>query len=130
MNATFALFAALALSPEAFAAGSADPCIGQDAVPNNWFVSMNEDGVSTRDGLLQTLTLLGTGGFTPSFIFAYDDSITQAKTIVVSFDPSYWSDNRGEQIKEATLSALAAIPGNAIRCNYYAYPAPAMGVRN
>lgn len=100
------------------AAFAQDPCEGQKVVPNSWLVSVNEGDLATRDGLLETIDLLATGGFSTGAIFSYSKNITPAKTIVVNFEPAYWSDaSVAAKKKSETLDKLSKIPGNKILCN-------------
>ena len=122
----------LILASQAHAAPvTSDPCVSPSVAPNNWLISVNENDAATREGLLKTIDLLATGGFTLQNVFAYESTITPAKTFVVTFDPTYWGDaGRATQVKNQMLAAISAIPGNGIECNAYVYPAPAIGVRN
>ncbi|MGE0528563.1 MAG: hypothetical protein AB7G93_18935 [Bdellovibrionales bacterium] len=105
---------------------SADPCTGESVVENNWFVNVNASDQATREGLLETLDLLATGGFSIHNVFAYP-GVSPTKTFLVSYDPSYWVDGpkKANEVKEGVLNRLAEIPGNTIECNTINRPTPA-----
>ena len=100
-----------------------DPCVGPNYQSNSWLLEINREDQSTREGLLQTLDLLGRGGFSLTHVFAFDGG--ESKTVVVKFNPGYWVEgiNRANEIKNKTLGELANIPGNSIHCNGIFRPA-------
>jgi hypothetical protein len=118
----------LSLSSTSALAERLDPCTGPENVLNSWFVSVNDEDLSSREDILQVLRLIATGGFSNQvFDWGQDPSVT----IFISFDPSYWADAKaGRAAKAKVLRGLKKLDGVLLRCNPKAYPAPAIGVRN
>ena len=90
---------------------------------NSWLVDVYLDDVADKEEIMATLKLMATGGFSTRDIFSYSGD--PVVTIVLSLDPSYWLED-GETIKNETLSAIKAIPGNVVICNGLIFPTPAL----
>jgi len=125
----FALTALLLNTPAlALATNEFDRCTDAKTVAlNSWILTVNDADTAARADVLGTLRLLATGGFSIANVFAFKEADL---AIVVSFDPTYWSDAvKSKAVKNETLEALSGLKGNLLRCNLLAFPTPAIGVR-
>jgi hypothetical protein len=113
------------LAPAALAA-PIDPCDGGER-QGLWLLTVNQDDASQRDELLETLRLLASPGFLPTFVMA--PAGNPAVVIGVSFDTTrFRAATAAAAAKDKVLAALAAIPGNELECNDFSLPG--MGIRN
>jgi hypothetical protein len=127
----FAAIITLSLALPTYAsAQTVDPCTDPSvAAPNSWFLRMNDGNVATKENMLASMVVLAETGFTVSSVLAYDFSTDI--TFVVEFNPElFFEEETASRVKEETLTRWIHIPGNNIDCNWLAFPAPAIGVRN
>jgi hypothetical protein len=124
------LIASIVVIASTNAYSSIDPCDDpRTETENNWILTLNTEDLSSKQDVLETLRLLGTRGFLPTWITSSGDD---ERVIVFSFDSSKYSDAMDPlevtRIKHSVLKRLANIEGNELSCNDIG--GPGMGVSN
>jgi hypothetical protein len=103
-------------------AQATDPCTGSDVVPNEWLVVVNYENGSDKVGILDTLEVFTSIGFSGRLLSARGGE--QGYFIYhLVFDASNIPDqSKAEAIKNDGLRKIKEIPGNAMECNRWAEP--------
>ncbi|MGE0173743.1 MAG: hypothetical protein AB7T49_13180 [Oligoflexales bacterium] len=92
-------------------------CEGSNAAPNEWLISLNVDDQASREDVLKSLELFGTGGFRIIGMMAYPGVAT--KTFHIGFSPEYYRiAGRADEVKNQVISALESVSGNIVDCNH------------
>ena len=107
-----------------------DPCEGlEEVLMNSWLLTINEADASSKDDILRSLNLVGTGGFKVKNIFNFS-SDDASVVMSIYFEPDYYQDaSRAKQVKDGVLAELLDISGVQVFCDSIMRPTPAIGVR-
>lgn len=110
-------------------ASAQDPCEHRSNVlQNSWIMTLNVDDASSKDDVLNSVRLIGTGGFKVKNIL----NLGEDAPVLISFnyDSKYYVDQvRAKDVKNNVLGELLGIEGVNVACDSINTISPAIGVR-